>query len=183
MMILVLAIVLAVLMAATIELCESNEIGEVITHNITTCNYGSDDSPNIVIATYPVTAADAPAGHSYDKLWRIHLKALGVSNGIDNIQIWKVSGAYVTGEDIQTNLTTGGYSAESYATPSQTEYNDNAMPTADPGAANLGIGGSLAGQITATGYSDYMRSQTGSSSSTPPGDANSKVFRYQYDEW
>ena len=44
-----------------------------------------------------------------------------------------------------------------YATPVATAITgaDQTMPTSEPGSANLGIGGSLSGALTGTGYSDY----------------------------
>jgi len=163
---------------ATVELCESNTGGETITHNITNMNYGDDDSPNLTPATYPIKAGE----NSFEKWLRLHVTAMGDSNAIDNIQIWKSAGAYVTGEGIQTNLKTSAYTAETYAAPSKTTYTDQVMPTADPAAANLGIAGSLSGQITAIGYSDYWRSQLQTTVSTPAGDVNQKTFTIQYDE-
>lgn len=178
----VVAIVLAYLVA-TVELCESNN-GEAITHNISNINYGSDDSPNLVPATYPITRGDTPAGCSYEKYVRLHVTAMGGSNAIDNIQIWlsNLGGGWMTGEHCQTNLKTGGYSAETYASPSQTCFDDQSCPEADPGAANLGCGGSLAGQITAAGYSDYWKSQEHTTVATEPGDVNTKTWTIQYDE-
>ena len=70
-------------MAATVELCESNGVGETIEHNISNMNFGSDDSPNITPATYPIVAGD----NSFEKWYRLHVTAMGSSNKIDNIQI------------------------------------------------------------------------------------------------
>jgi len=165
-------------MVATVEICESNTVGETVTHNVSNLNYGSADVPNLVVATYPITVG----ANSYLKYDRVHVTAMGGSNVIDNIQIWKSAGAYVTGEGIQTNLETSAYTAESFATPVQTTYTHNVMPTADPAAANLGIAGSLTGTLTATGYSDYWKHQLQSTGSTPPGSANQKTFSIQYDE-
>jgi hypothetical protein len=165
-------------LTATVELCESNTVAETIEHNISNINYGNADVPNLVPATYPITAGE----NSYIKYIRLHVTAMGGSNKIDNIQIWKSAGAYVTGEDIQTNLETSAYTAESFATPVKTTYTHNAMPTADPTTANLGIAGSLSGSLTAAGYSDYWKSQLQTTGSTPAGNVNQKTFTIQYDE-
>jgi len=164
-------------MVATVEICESNGAGEVVTHNINNVNYGNADVPNLVPATYPIVAGQ----RSYHKYIRLHVTG-GTFNKIDNIQIWKSAGNYVTGESIQTNLKTSGYSPETYATPTTDDYTDQAMPIADPGSANLGIAGSLTGSLTAVGYSDYWKSQLKTTTSTPPGNVNQKTFTIQYDE-
>lgn len=165
-------------MVATVELCESNGAGETVTHNVSNVNYGNVDAPNLVPASYPITAGE----NSYIKYLRIHVTAMGGSNKIDNIQIWKSAGAYVTGEGIQTCLRTSGYVQVTYATPVKTTYTDQAMPTADPASANLGIAGSLTGNLVAAGYSDYWKSQLQTTTSTPAGDVNQKTFTMQYDE-
>ncbi len=165
-------------MVATVEICESNTVGETVTHNVGNINFGNTDAPNIVVADYPVTAGE----YSYIKYIRLHLTALGGSNKIEKTRIWKSAGAYVTGEDIQTNLKTSGYSPASYATPVKTIFSDQTLPTADPVTANLGIAGSLTGALTAVGYSDYWKMQFQTSGSTPPGNMNTKTLTIEYDE-
>ncbi len=54
------------------------------------------------------------------------------------------------------------------------------MPSADPAAANLGIGGSLTGQITSAGMSDYLVHQIQVDSGTAAG--TTTTLNYQYDE-
>jgi hypothetical protein len=165
-------------MAATYELSETNLVGAVVTDGITSINYGSNDSPNIVVATYPITYGT----NSFEKYIRLHFT--NTFNKIENLQIWKSAGAYVTGEGIKTNLTTIGYSAASYATPtaSTSSVATNAMPTADPTTANLGLAGSLSGSLTSVGYSDYWVTQLQTTVSTPAGNVNQKTYTIQYDE-
>lgn len=164
-------------MVATVEICESNGAGETVTHNISNINFGSTDAPNIVVATYPINCGS----NSYEKYIRVHWTS-GAANKIDNIQIWKSAGNYVTGEDEQTNLKTSSYSQVSYATPTTTTYTNVTMPTADPTTANLGIAASLSGALTAVGYSDYWKIQMATTGSSPAGDVNQKTFTIQYDE-
>jgi len=165
-------------MAATVEICESNTVSETITHNVTNLNWGNSDAPNLAYASYPVTAGN----NAFIKYDRLHVTAMGGSNKIDNTQIFKSAGGYVTGEGIQTCLRTSGYTAVTYATPVTTTYTDQVMPIADPAAANLGIAGSLAGSLTAIGYTDYWKWQTQTTGSTPPGNTAQKTFTIQYDE-
>ena len=59
----------------------------------------------------------------------------------------------------KTNARTADYGgAETYAEPVKTASTvaDQTMPTSAPASANLGIGGALAGSLTAEGYSDYL---------------------------
>ncbi len=164
-------------MAATFAIHESNGAGETTTV-ASNLNYGSTDAPNLTPADYPITAGD----HSYEKWVRCYWS--GTFNKIENVQIWKSAGNYVTSEGISTNLTTSGYTEASYATPTSADSTvaTYSMPTSDPGSANLGIGGSLSGSLTTTGYSDYWVSQLDTGTDTPPGDVNQKTFTIQYDE-
>jgi len=167
-------------MTATFELSESNGASETVTDGITNLNYGSADQANLTPADHPITAGE----NSYEKWVRCHFT--GTFNKIDNIRIWKSAGDYVTGESIKTNLTTdaGSYSAASYSQPTQNTSTvaTNDMPTSEPSSANLGIGGSLTGSLTSEGYSDYWVSQLQTTTSTPPGDVNTKTFTIKYDE-
>jgi len=54
------------------------------------------------------------------------------------------------------------------------------MPTSEPASANLGIGGALAGALTAAGESDYLVHQI----QTDAGDVagSTSTMNYQYDE-
>jgi hypothetical protein len=165
-------------MAATVEIDEANGAGETLSHNVANWNFGANDEKEVVPATYPIVAGQ----NSYTKYWKLHVTAMGGSNKIDNLQVWKSAGAYVTGEGIQCSLRTSSYAAPTYATPTQSTYTDQAMPTADPAAANYGIGGSLSGSLTGAGSSDYLKAQLQTTGSTPPGNVNQKTFTIQYDE-
>jgi len=164
-------------MAETFAIHESNGTAET-TSVASNINYGSTDSANLTPASYPITASE----NSYEKWERCYWS--GTFNKIENLQIWKSAGSYVTGESIDTNLTTTGYSQDSYATPtdSTSTVADIVMPTADPAAANMGIAGSLTGNLSSAGYSDYWVTQLQTTATTPPGDVNQKTFTIQYDE-
>lgn len=164
--------------AATVEICESNGGGETVTHNITDTDMGSVDSANLDPAANPIVAGE----RSYAKYQRFHVTAMGGSTAIDNLKVWR-TGALAGGTTHVTNAGEGGaYSAKSYATPANTSITDvdNAMPTSEPTGANLGIGSSLSGQLTTTGYSDYLVHQL----ITDGGDVagNTTTMNYQYDE-
>jgi hypothetical protein len=106
---------------------------------------------------------------------------MGGSSKIDNLQIWRTSA--LGGSALhKTNARTSSYVQKSYATPVATTSTqaDQTMPTADPGAANLGIAGSLTGALTATGYSDYLIHQIQTNAGDTTG--STSTLNLQYDE-
>jgi hypothetical protein len=166
------------LMAATVEICESNGAGETITHNIADSDMGNQDSATVDPVAYPIT----PGSNTYEKFQRIHVTAMGGSSQINNLQIWR-TGALGGSATHLTNARTSSYAgAATYATPDTTEIAaaTQAMPTSDPGAANLGIGGSLTGALTAPGYSDYLNHIIKTNGADVAG--STSTMNYQYDE-
>ena len=167
-------------MAATVEICESNGSGETVTHGITNTNMGSTDAANLNAVTYPIT----PNTRSYAKYQRFHVTAMGGASSIGNLKVWR-TGSLGTGgtHGHVTNARTSSYGgAPTYAQPVNTAITgaDQAMPTSEPGGANLGIAGSLSGTLTGTGYSDYLIHQLTTDSSATAG--SSSTLNYQYDE-
>lgn len=172
-------------LAATVEICESNESsGEQITHNITNSNYGNSDAVNLTPATYPIPRPDP----SFQKWHRVHVTAMGGSSAIDNLRYWRSAGSLDTDVDHLCNChtTQGTYDTmkkTAYEAPAKdiTETPEN-VATGKPGSANFGIGGSLTGQITVAGYSDYMLNCVDTDTGTPPGDHAQLTNDYVYDE-
>ncbi len=165
-------------MAATVEICESNSAGETVSHNITNTNMGSTDAANLNPTTYPIT----PGNRSYIKYQRLHVTAMGGSSAIDNLKIWRTGALGGSATHVTNARTTSYAGALTYATPvtSSVSTVDQAMPTSEPGTANLGIAGSLTGQLTATGYSDYLGHQIITDSGDTAG--STSTLNYQYDE-
>lgn len=164
--------------AATVEICESNGAGETVTHSITNSNMGSTEAVNLTAVDYPITAGE----NSYEKWQRIHVTAMGGSSKIDNLKIWRTTALGAEATHL-TNCKTSAYAgAPTYATPVATASSVaiNAMPSSEPASANLGIGGSLTGALTATGYSDYMVHQLQTTASAVAG--ATCTMNYQYDE-
>lgn len=165
-------------MAATVEICESNGAGETITHNITNSNMGSTDAA----ALDPVANPVVPGNNTYEKWQRFHVTALGGSSKIDNLKVWRTSALGANATHL-TNARTSAYGgAATYATPTAASSSTatQAMPTATPGTANLGIAGSLSGSLTGTGYSDYLVHQIQTTGSAIAG--STSTMNYQYDE-
>ena len=108
----------------------------------------------------------------------------GTFTRIENLQFWKSTGAYVTGETIKW---TGEKTAYVAPTTTVSIYADTSVPTADPGTANVSIGGTLSGSLSSTtagnpGYSDYMVLQMSITTAASGGVVNQKTFTFQFDE-
>ena len=167
--------------AATVEIDESNGAGETVSHNIANSNMGSTDAKELDPVAYPVT----PGNNTYIKYQKIHVTDIGTSSKIDNLKVWR-TGALGTGGTHAhlTNARLTSYAgALAYATPVATTpvaTVTEAMPSSVPATANLGIGGSLTGALTAAGYSDYLGHQITTDASATAG--STSTMNYQYDE-
>jgi hypothetical protein len=176
-------------MAATVVIAETNgpQISSVETVDPSNINMGSDDSAELVPATYPVTAqAD---GHAFEKWLRLFVSDMGGSSIVDNIKVWlsNLGGGYKTEEGMTANLRTTGYVQASYPSggPIDTDSSvaDQVMPVAEPASANIGIVASLSGQITSSpAYSDWIVLQLDLTENTPAGGLNQKTATIQFDE-
>lgn len=165
-------------MAATVEIDEANGAGETLTHGITNTNMGSNDSVNLNPVTYPL----APGDKTYEKWQKIHVTAMGGSSAIDNLKVWRTSALGGAAVHVTNARTTSYAGAATYAQPINTTSTvaTQTMPTSEPASANLGIGGSLTGALTATGSSDYLVHQIQSNASDTAG--STSTMNYQYDE-
>jgi hypothetical protein len=139
----------------------------------TNLNLGSTLAANLAPSTYPITAGT----YSYEKWVKANFS--GSFTRIDNVQFWKSAGAYVTGEVINW---TGQETAFNQPTESASADATTTVPVADPGTANVSIGGALAGSLTATGNSDFIILQATVTTAASAGAVNQKTFTLQYDE-
>jgi len=164
-------------MAVTIEIDEANGAGETLTHNVTNSNMGSSDGASIDPVLYPITAGQ----RSFTKYQKLHVTAMGGSSKVDNLKVWR-TGALGGATTHVTNARTSGYVNVSYATPVQSAVTnvDQTMPTSVPSTANLGIGGSLSGSLTAVGSSDYLVHQLVTNAGDTAG--STSTLNFQYDE-
>lgn len=171
-------------MAATVTIKESNGAGETVTAT-TNSNMGSTDAVDLVAATYPIS----PSTNSFEKWQRFSVDAMGGSSKIKTLKVWR-PGSLGTDATHKTNAretTYGG--AQTYNTPSATDRSatygyTQGMPTTEPTGANLGIGGTLAGELIATGYSDYLVHQIQLGASAVAGVAltGGNGMQYKYTE-
>lgn len=165
-------------MAATVEIDEANGVGQTLTHGITNSNMGSSDAVNVDPVAYPVV----PGANTYEKFQKIHVTNMGGSSAIQNLKIWR-TGALGGAAVHLTNAKLSAYAgAPTYATPVATAspLAVNTMPSSVPATANLGIGGSLTGSLTAVGSSDYLVDQIQTNAADVAGSTSTK--NYQYDE-
>ena len=165
-------------MAATVTIDESNGALEAQEVDIANSNMGNVDDAELDPVAYPIT----PGENSYEKWQRFHVSDMKGSSEIANLKVWR-TGALGGAAVHKTNAKTSDYAgAPTYATPVKTAsaIAINAMPTSAPVSANLGIGGSLAGSLTAEGYSDYLVHQIQTNAADVAG--SESVLNFQYDE-
>lgn len=164
--------------AATVEIDEANGAGETLSHNIANSNMGDADAKELDPVAYPVI----PGDNTYEKYQKIHVSDIGTSSKIDNLKVWRTGALGGSAVHLTNARTTSYAGAAAYATPVKTDSSvaTQAMPTSVPATANLGIGGSLTGALTAAGSSDYLVHQI----QTDAGDVagSTSTMNYQYDE-
>lgn len=165
-------------MAATVTIAESNGAGETVTASITNTNMGNTEAVNLDPVAYPVT----PGDRTYAKYQRFNVTNMGGSSSIQNLKVWRTSALGGSATHVTNARTTSYAGAATYATPVKTAISgaDQTMPTSAPATANLGIGGSLTGTLTATGYSDYLIHQIVTDAGDVAG--STSTMNYQYDE-
>ncbi len=163
-------------MAATFAWSQSNGAGETVTDLGASGNLfnfkTNDDATAANYSSNPITA-----GNNSMTVY-LRGKFTGTFNKIDNLQFWMSTNfSPATGLSVKAGLNN-----ISYATPATSDTGDGAVPTSDPGTANVSIGGALTGSLSAPGYSDYIRLQLQTTVSAAPGDTSLATFTLQYDE-
>jgi len=164
-------------MSATVQINEYNGVGEDETANITNANMGSNDSANLDPVTYPIS----PGDNSYEKFHKVEVTAMGGSSQIDTLKVWR-DGALGGSAVHLTNARLTSYGgAETYAQPVATDSSlaTETMPSSSPAGANLGIGGALAGALTAAGLSDYLVHQIQTDAGDSAGSTSTLKFSYK----
>ncbi len=164
-------------MAATVTISEYNG-SETETTNISDTDMGSTDAANLDPVANPVV----PGENTFEKWQTLSVDAMGGSSAIDNLKIWRTGalGGSATHDTNARETTYGGAESWSAPTASTSTVATETMPTSEPSGANLGIGGSLTGSLTATGESDYLVHQIQTDSGDTAG--STSTMNYQYDE-
>lgn len=134
----------------------------------------ADDATAANYSSNPISAGDK----SYE-VW-LRGKFTGTFNKVENIQFWRS-----TDFSPNTGLTLkwGDSGVSAYATPVTGENKaPDAIPTSDPGSANVSIGGDITGDLSASGYTDYVVLQLNTTSAAAAGDTSLSILTMNYDE-
>lgn len=132
---------------------------------------------NAVAANY--SSYPVPAGGKSYEVW-LRAKFTGTFNTIDNFQFWR-STDFSPNTGLSLKWAPGTPSA--YSTPvTGTNKCVSAVPTADPGVQNVRKNGNPTGQLTASGYTDYIVLQLNTTSAAAAGDTSLAIFSLNYDE-
>lgn len=176
-------------MAAIVVIAETNgpSATSVETVDPNNLNMGSSDASELDPASAPIVAeADS---HSFEKWLRLRVSDLGGSTIVDNLKAWlsNLGGGFKVGESLDSNLRTSDYVQAEYPTggPVSSKSTVAIVPTPieEPQGPNVGIAGSLSGEITTVpGYSDWIVFQLNVTENTPGEGLNQKIFTFQFDE-
>ncbi len=165
-------------MAANFQWAQSHGVGPTVVDLGETGNlFNFKDIDDATVGNYssnPITAGN----NSYEVWLRGNFS--GTFNQVDNGQFWMSTDfAPNTGLPIEWegDNVTWAQSVKTDSTKAVT-----AMPTSDPGTANVSFAGTLGGNITSAGYSDYIVMQLQTTVSAAAGDTSLAVFTLQYDE-
>lgn len=167
-------------MAATIEIDESNGAVETVTHAIGHSRYGSVDAANLDRDANPTDQGL----NSFEKWQRYHVVLLGGASKVKGLRYYALA-APAPNTEHRANVSA---SQATYDTIKKTAYTQPAttiliatqmVPTAKPSSANLGIAGSLTGEITtAGGLSDYLVSQIRVGATAQAGGTLTVIYGY-----
>jgi hypothetical protein len=165
-------------MSLTFGFSEANTSGESVTDSISNINFGSNDSPNIVVATYPIASVypGSVQANSYSKYIKAKFGGTGWTQ-ISNMKFWMSAGALVTGEKVVAK------NNQAFGTPSQVDTGDSDVPITEGTALAINAAGGGSTIAFPGGYSAYIRLQLHANvgSASPSGSVNTKTFTFEYD--
>jgi hypothetical protein len=136
----------------------------------------ADDATAANYSSNPITA-----GNKSYEVW-LRAKFTGTFSKIDNLQFWR-STDFSPNTGLSIKWYPNGLSA--YAAPTSGAAKCiSAIPTSDPGTANLRVGAfsSLTASLAASGYSSYIVTQLNTTSAAAAGDTSLAAFTLNYDE-
>lgn len=136
-----------------------------------------DDATAANYSSNPITA-----GTRSFEVW-LRAKLTGTFNSIGNFQFWMSTNfSPSTGLFVRWSPN-ARLSAGTYAKPTTgLSKAVSAVPTSNPGAANIGVGTNPSGSLSASGYSNYIVLQLATSSTAAAGDTSLATFTLNYDE-
>jgi len=168
---------------ATVEIDETNgPVTGTLSHNIANSNYGNVDSSALIANSNPIT----PGSNSFQKWQQWHVVTMDATAVVQNLKYFDTVGPVVNtdhtfnGNTVQA--TYDGTRKTVYEQPDETTTDTpNSVPGSAPATANIGIGGSLTGTITADGNSsDFAVSQVTTTGAAIAG--TTMTVRFQRDE-
>ena len=168
-------------MAVILEIDESNGATETITANVGALFAGSVDASSFTPTASPIT----PGQNSYEKWVRIHVTDLGGAAAVTAFKVWAEAppaqtSLHSNGHTVQATYDAANHKRTAYAAPATSATRTpEAMPSTEPVTANLGIAGSLAGQLTAPGRSDYQLIQVRTTGAATVGATLTVSFGYE----
>jgi hypothetical protein len=169
-------------MAAVLEIDESNGSPEVVTHNIAQSNYGAVDAVNLNASANPII----PGANSFEKWQKWHVTAMGGAVSVRAFRFFATSPAsntthHFNGSTVQATYDSANHKQTVYAVPAtNATRTPETVPTSAPATGNIGIAGSLTGELLATGSSDFLVSQIRTGSPATAG--TTVTLSYRYDE-
>ena len=166
-------------MAATLSMIQHNGAGPTLTNvggSGNAWNYMTADvaTPSLYSAN-PITFGN----NSYE-VW---LRAMftGVFNEVRDLRFWQsINFSPATGLQLFWRGT-----QQIYLQPATVSSSiaTSSIPTADPGSANVSIGGNLSGSIvTSSGMSDFIVTQLRTTTAAPAGDTSFVTLSFSYSE-
>jgi len=167
--------------AAVVELDESNGSSETVTHAVANSNYGSVDAAALNATNNPII----PGENSFEKWQRWHVTGLGGSVSVRTLRYFATVPPtnithFFNGHTTQGTYDGANHKQTVYAQPAVTATRTpEAVPTTAPATANIGIAGSLTGELTAAGSSDYCLSQIRTAGGAVAGGSITTTFRYE----
>lgn len=168
-------------MAVILEIDESNGPTETITANVASLKAGSIDAATFDPTGNPIT----PGNNSFEKWIRVHVTDLGGAAAVLGFKVWAEgpptqTSLHSNGHAVQATYDSANHKRTAYAQPSTSATRTpEAMPTTEPASANLGIAGSLTGQLTAPGRTDYQLIQVRTTVSATVGATLTVSFGYE----
>ena len=164
---------------STLQYIEYNGVSPGTQTQLTNANYGSIDAANLDPVANPIT----PGQNSFEKWQRWHLVSLDGASAVDQFRFYATAPAsgwtqFFNGHTVQGTYAGANHVQTSYSQPVTTRTRTpESVPTSDPGVANIGIGGLLAGQLTtAPGDSDFLVNQIVAGSGVTSGGTLTVTF-------
>lgn len=168
-------------MAATVVIRETNGAAPgTPSDDIANSNYGSTDAVELNAVNNAIT----PGQNSYEKWQQWNVTDIDTSASIRELKFFSTAPSANTSHHFNGHETQGTYVGANHV---QTAYDDpvatdtrtpEAVPTTAPTGPNIGIGGDVAGELTANGLSDFVLSQIRTTGSAIAGATLTNTYRY-----